>query len=147
MTSNIRLRIIPTTSDTVSMFESLSLYNSYLLQIHLALLVTLQPLHRLPQLFFSRLPPVIRIDLFPLILRRRTVFNHGLTIEPAEVDSLVSILLLARRGISFITGRGLTTFFNIEGGFFVRGFWEFNQFLSCIGFQLEVPLSHWDHLS
>ncbi len=103
LTSYVCLGIVTSASHTVSMFESLSLNHSYLLQINLALFVTLQPLHplRLPQLIFTaiihhlRLPPVVRIDLLSLILRGRTIFNHRFTIEPAEIDSLVCILLLA----------------------------------------------------
>ncbi len=68
--------VTSTPSHTVCMFEPFSLNNSYLLQVDLALLVTLHPLHslRLPQLIFSiealwlLLPPVIRANLLSLVL-------------------------------------------------------------------------------
>ena len=47
LTSYVCLGIVTSAGHTVSMFESLSLNHSNFLQINLALLVTLQPLHPL----------------------------------------------------------------------------------------------------
>jgi hypothetical protein len=92
LTPHICLSIITPTRHAISMLKPLSFHNRYLLQINLALFVTLQPLHplRLSQLCIPIndsslwLPPVIRINLFPLILRRRirAVIDHRLTIKP-----------------------------------------------------------------
>jgi hypothetical protein len=82
------------------------------------------------------LPPVIRINLFPLILRRRirAVIDHRLAIKPIQIDFLVRILLFAGRGISIIAWGGLSTYIFLIVNIIFCGFGEFYEFLGEIGF-------------
>jgi hypothetical protein len=144
LTPHICLSIITPTRHAICMFKSLSFHNSYLLQINLALFMTLQPLHPLwlPQLCIPIhnsslwLPPIVRIDLFPLILRRRirAVINHWLAIKPIKIDLLVCILLFTGRGISIIAWGGLSTYIFLIVNIIFCGFRQFNEFLGEIGF-------------
>ena len=142
------------------MFEPFSLNNSYLLQVDLALLVTLYPLHSLwlPQLIFSiealwlLLSPVIRANLLSLVLWGwivSVIIGHGLAIVPAQIQSFVWILFSTRGCICFVAWWGLSSIFfglSNRSKFFLRELGQFNQFLGRIKFQLEVALCHRDNL-